>query len=239
MISAVSISPSAACGCVLSVCRVDPHLIHEQYCFPQKFHDFFNLNESGDPNKDTCAILTAEGRTFPVDIFYTVRWRLYSHTLSPVRRVSLCVTDDESDRMFSVSSPVPDYVKATVETVMKIHETEDDGDVLAFLTGQVCVRRVCVCVCVCETCVCVCETCVCVRVCVRRACVCVRRACVCVRRVCVWDECVWDECVCETSVCVRRVCVRRVCVRRVCVCETCVQVCSDMDMQHWFSLFTC
>lgn len=34
-------------------------------------------------------------------------------------------------------SPVPDYVKATVETVMKIHETEDDGDVLAFLTGQV------------------------------------------------------------------------------------------------------
>lgn len=34
-------------------------------------------------------------------------------------------------------SPVPDYVKATVETVLKIHETEDDGDVLAFLTGQV------------------------------------------------------------------------------------------------------
>lgn len=34
-------------------------------------------------------------------------------------------------------SPVPDYVKATVETVLKIHETEDDGDILAFLTGQV------------------------------------------------------------------------------------------------------
>ncbi len=60
---------SAVCA---RVCRVDPHLIHEQYCFPQKFHDFFNLNESGDPNKDTCAILTAEGRTFPVDVFYTV-----------------------------------------------------------------------------------------------------------------------------------------------------------------------
>ena len=28
-------------------------------------------------------------------------------------------------------------MKATVETVLKIHETEDDGDVLAFLTGQV------------------------------------------------------------------------------------------------------
>uniref|UniRef100_A0A9J8C556 Probable ATP-dependent RNA helicase DHX35 n=1 Tax=Cyprinus carpio carpio TaxID=630221 RepID=A0A9J8C556_CYPCA len=77
----------------------------------KKFHDFFNLNESGDPNKDTCAILTVEGRTFPVDIFYTV-------------------------------SPVPDYVKATVETVMKIHETEEDGDVLAFLTGQEEVEKV-------------------------------------------------------------------------------------------------
>ena len=39
----------------------------------KKFHDFFNLNESGDPNKDTCGILTVEGRTFPVDVFYTVR----------------------------------------------------------------------------------------------------------------------------------------------------------------------
>ncbi|XP_077439594.1 putative ATP-dependent RNA helicase DHX35 isoform X1 [Vanacampus margaritifer] len=71
----------------------------------KKFHEFFNQNESGDPSKDTCGILTVEGRTFPVDIFYTI-------------------------------SPVPDYVKATVETVMKIHEAEDAGDVLVFLTGQ-------------------------------------------------------------------------------------------------------
>lgn len=34
-------------------------------------------------------------------------------------------------------SPVPDYIKSTVETVMKIHQTEGDGDILAFLTGQV------------------------------------------------------------------------------------------------------
>lgn len=39
----------------------------------KKFHDFFNQNESGDPAKDTCGILTVEGRTFPVDVFYTVR----------------------------------------------------------------------------------------------------------------------------------------------------------------------
>lgn len=48
--------------------------------------------------------------------------------------IYLCLFNSE---MYFYLSPVPDYVKATVETVMKIHETEDDGDVLAFLTGQV------------------------------------------------------------------------------------------------------
>ncbi|XP_048406335.1 probable ATP-dependent RNA helicase DHX35 [Stegostoma tigrinum] len=71
----------------------------------EKFRSFFNMNETNDPSKDTCAILTVEGRTFPVDIFYTL-------------------------------SPVPDYVKATVDTVTKIHQNEADGDILAFLTGQ-------------------------------------------------------------------------------------------------------
>ncbi|XP_047296310.1 putative ATP-dependent RNA helicase DHX35 isoform X2 [Homo sapiens] len=70
-----------------------------------KFRDFFNQNETSDPARDTCVILTVEGRTFPVDIFY-------------------------------LQSPVPDYIKSTVETVVKIHQTEGDGDVLAFLTGQ-------------------------------------------------------------------------------------------------------
>ncbi|KAM7126562.1 putative ATP-dependent RNA helicase DHX35 isoform 2-T2 [Molossus nigricans] len=71
----------------------------------EKFWDFFNQNETSDPTRDTCVILTVEGRTFPVDIFY-------------------------------LQSPVPDYIKSTVETVMKIHQTEGDGDILAFLTGQ-------------------------------------------------------------------------------------------------------
>uniref|UniRef100_A0A8C0WIH1 Probable ATP-dependent RNA helicase DHX35 n=1 Tax=Castor canadensis TaxID=51338 RepID=A0A8C0WIH1_CASCN len=71
----------------------------------EKFRDFFNQNETGDPAKDTCVILTVEGRTFPVDIFY-------------------------------LQSPVPDYIKSAVETVVKIHQTEGDGDILAFLTGQ-------------------------------------------------------------------------------------------------------
>ncbi|XP_026934106.1 probable ATP-dependent RNA helicase DHX35 isoform X1 [Sagmatias obliquidens] len=71
----------------------------------EKFWDFFNQNDTSDPTRDTCVILTVEGRTFPVDIFY-------------------------------LQSPVPDYIKSTVETVMKIHQTEGDGDILAFLTGQ-------------------------------------------------------------------------------------------------------
>ncbi|XP_004687439.1 PREDICTED: probable ATP-dependent RNA helicase DHX35 isoform X2 [Condylura cristata] len=71
----------------------------------EKFRDFFNQNDTSDPSRDTCVILTVEGRTFPVDIFY-------------------------------LQSPVPDYIKSTVETVMKIHQTEGDGDILAFLTGQ-------------------------------------------------------------------------------------------------------
>ncbi|KAB1262555.1 putative ATP-dependent RNA helicase DHX35 [Camelus dromedarius] len=70
-----------------------------------KFRDFFNQNDTSDPTRDTCVILTVEGRTFPVDIFY-------------------------------LQSPVPDYIKSAVETVMKIHQTEGDGDILAFLTGQ-------------------------------------------------------------------------------------------------------
>lgn len=35
-----------------------------------------------------------------------------------------------------VSEPCPDYVKATVNTIVKIHRKEKTGDILAFLTGQ-------------------------------------------------------------------------------------------------------
>eukprot|EP00047_Mylnosiga_fluctuans_P021813 m.109397 g.109397 ORF g.109397 m.109397 type:complete len:706 (+) comp9039_c1_seq1:13-2130(+) len=36
----------------------------------QAFHSFFNANTTGDRTKDTSAILSVEGRTYPVDIFY-------------------------------------------------------------------------------------------------------------------------------------------------------------------------
>ncbi|XP_030831683.1 probable ATP-dependent RNA helicase DHX35 [Strongylocentrotus purpuratus] len=71
----------------------------------ESFRNFFNQNSSKDKTEDTAAILTVEGRTYPVDIFYA-------------------------------TSPVPDYLKAVVETIMKIHKSEPKGDILAFLPGQ-------------------------------------------------------------------------------------------------------
>ena len=70
-----------------------------------RFFNFFNNNETNDPGKDSAAILTVEGRMYPVDIHYSV-------------------------------DPVPDYLKATVETMMKIHYNEKEGDILCFLTGM-------------------------------------------------------------------------------------------------------
>lgn len=36
----------------------------------EQFHGFFNTNTSRDPAKDTAAIISLEGRMFPVDILY-------------------------------------------------------------------------------------------------------------------------------------------------------------------------
>ncbi|XP_006816912.1 putative ATP-dependent RNA helicase DHX35 [Saccoglossus kowalevskii] len=71
----------------------------------EAFKDFFNNNETNDKSKDTSTIISVEGRTYPVDIYYTI-------------------------------SPVPDFIKETVNTIVKIHKTEPTGDILAFLTGQ-------------------------------------------------------------------------------------------------------
>jgi ATP-dependent RNA helicase DDX35 len=40
------------------------------------------------------------------------------------------------NQIFYLDDPCPDYVRATVDTVMKIHHKEPQGDILAFLTGQ-------------------------------------------------------------------------------------------------------
>ena len=71
----------------------------------ESFFKFFNSNETTDKRLDTAAILSAEGRMYPVDILYSL-------------------------------DPVPNYLKSTVETVIRIHQTEKEGDVLTFLTGM-------------------------------------------------------------------------------------------------------
>ena len=46
-------------------------------------------------------------------------------------------------QIFYADSPLPEYLKASVETVIKIHESQPDGDILLFLTGQEQVETVC------------------------------------------------------------------------------------------------
>ncbi|XP_053620503.1 probable ATP-dependent RNA helicase DHX35 isoform X2 [Plodia interpunctella] len=65
--------------------------------------NFFDLSNKG--GSSTSVIMSIQGRTHPIDIFY-------------------------------VEEPVPDYVNATIDTVIKIHENEPFGDILAFLTSQ-------------------------------------------------------------------------------------------------------
>ncbi|KAJ9594469.1 hypothetical protein L9F63_014081, partial [Diploptera punctata] len=72
----------------------------------EQLYRFFNHNSSKDKSQDTAVIMSIEGRLYPVDIHYIKE------------------------------KPVPDYVKATVDTVIKIHLNEPMGDILAFLTGQ-------------------------------------------------------------------------------------------------------
>lgn len=71
----------------------------------EMFKDFFNSNITNDKSKDTAAILSVKGRSYPGDIHYTL-------------------------------SPIPDYLKTTVDTVVGIHKEEPHGDILAFVTGQ-------------------------------------------------------------------------------------------------------
>ena len=38
--------------------------------------------------------------------------------------------------IYNVFDPVSDYVSATFNTILQIHDTEHEGDILAFLTGE-------------------------------------------------------------------------------------------------------
>lgn len=45
------------------------------------------------------------------------------------------------NKVYYLDDPCPDYIRATVDTILKIHRKEPPGDILAFLTGQEEVQR--------------------------------------------------------------------------------------------------
>ncbi|KAJ1983645.1 DEAH-box ATP-dependent RNA helicase prp43 [Dimargaris verticillata] len=67
-----------------------------------KFQQYFN----------DAPLLTIEGRTFPVETFYTPQ-------------------------------PEPDYLEAAINTVLQIHASEPEGDILLFLTGEAEIENAC------------------------------------------------------------------------------------------------
>eukprot|EP01126_Amoeba_proteus_P055072 TRINITY_DN6810_c0_g1_i5.p1 TRINITY_DN6810_c0_g1~~TRINITY_DN6810_c0_g1_i5.p1 ORF type:complete len:531 (+),score=94.48 TRINITY_DN6810_c0_g1_i5:246-1838(+) len=71
-----------------------------------EFKEFFNTkNEINTTLKDSVALMSVDGRQFPVQVFY-------------------------------LSEPSPNYATTMVETIWEIHNSEPEGDILAFLTGQ-------------------------------------------------------------------------------------------------------
>lgn len=77
-----------------------------------EFKDFFNSTNTVNPkNKDSVALLSVEGRQYPVDIYY-------------------------------LSESTSNYATQMVDTLWTLHNSEPEGDVLAFLTGQVSSQRI-------------------------------------------------------------------------------------------------
>lgn len=108
----------------------------------ESFKNFFNHNSTRDKSKDTSAIMSITGRTYPVDIFYSEKpVRDPAARLPPVRpaRPQPVVPS----RSLLGFLKVPNYIEATVKTVFDIHQAEKAGDILAFLTGQDEVDAVC------------------------------------------------------------------------------------------------
>jgi ATP-dependent RNA helicase DHX8/PRP22 len=75
-----------------------------------------------------CPIFTIPGRTFPVETLYTKVCALLIIFVTRCEWTTNCSA--------SAQEPESDYVDAALITVMQIHLTEPEGDILLFLTGQ-------------------------------------------------------------------------------------------------------
>ncbi|CAI5745028.1 unnamed protein product [Peronospora destructor] len=83
-----------------------------------RFAEFFGqTTSSGDKKKNKkvtpCPIVKIPGRVFPVDIFHSKQQQIMGHR-----------------------GPLSTYVRSAVETTMQIHNSEESGHILVFLTGQ-------------------------------------------------------------------------------------------------------
>lgn len=96
----------------------------------EKFKAFFETNKSDDVSKDTACIVAVQGRQHAVGTVQAGRLPSRVSRLTPQRGWSC------ADLCFS-AEPHSNYIQATVETVLSIHAEEGEGDILAFLPGQV------------------------------------------------------------------------------------------------------
>ncbi|KAL3664541.1 hypothetical protein V7S43_010296 [Phytophthora oleae] len=81
-----------------------------------RFADFFGEPTSSKkkkPKVKPCPIVKIPGRVFPVDIFHSKQRQIMGHR-----------------------GPLSTYVRAAVETTMQVHNSEEPGHILVFLTGQ-------------------------------------------------------------------------------------------------------
>ncbi|KAE9019342.1 putative pre-mRNA-splicing factor ATP-dependent RNA helicase [Phytophthora rubi] len=90
-----------------------------------RFADFFGDRLSGEKSNNIikkkkikekikpCPVVKIPGRVFPVDIFHSKQRQIMGHR-----------------------GPLSTYVRAAVETTMQVHNSEEPGHILVFLTGQ-------------------------------------------------------------------------------------------------------
>ncbi|KAK1942377.1 putative pre-mRNA-splicing factor ATP-dependent RNA helicase mog-5 [Phytophthora citrophthora] len=81
-----------------------------------RFADFFGEPTSSKKKQvkvKPCPVVKIPGRVFPVDIFHSKQRQIMGHR-----------------------GPLSTYVRAAVETTMQVHNSEEPGHVLVFLTGQ-------------------------------------------------------------------------------------------------------
>eukprot|EP00644_Phytophthora_capsici_P007788 jgi/Phyca11/554408/estExt2_Genewise1Plus.C_PHYCAscaffold_610155 len=80
-----------------------------------RFAAFFGQPTSSKKKKEVkpCPVVKIPGRVFPVDIFHSKQRQIMGHR-----------------------GPLSTYVRAAVETTMQVHNSEEPGHILVFLTGQ-------------------------------------------------------------------------------------------------------